>query len=266
MIADGAPSSSPVETATTVKHGEAAVVVDGPFNEAKEVIGGFSVIDVPDMDAAIALTKTWPHARVPGREPSRSGRWSRTTASSSDPRATTCCARARLREESGRLVAALYRRFGDFDVAEEAVQGAVVEALASWRRDGTPDRPGAWLATAAQRNAMDLLRSRGRRERTTQLLAEAPPREQATAYRPPTTGSRCCSPAATRRSRRRPGCRSPCARSSVSPRRRSRARSSSTSRRSPSGSSAPSARSSRPASTYACPTDLERAAAATSWR
>ncbi len=74
-------------------------------------------------------------------------------------------------------MAALYRRFGDFDVAEEAVQGAVVEALASWRRDGTPDRPGAWLATAAQRNAMDLLRSRGRRERATQLLAETPPRE-----------------------------------------------------------------------------------------
>ena len=83
-----------------------------------------------------------------------------------------------IREESGRLVAALYRRFGDFDVAEEAVQGAVVEALASWRRDGTPDRPGAWLATAAQRNAMDLLRSRGRRERATQLLAETPPRER----------------------------------------------------------------------------------------
>ena len=77
-----------------------------------------------------------------------------------------------IREESGRLVATLYRRFGDFDVAEEAVQGAVVEALAVWRRDGTPDRPGAWLSTAAQRNAMDLLRARGRRERATQRLVE----------------------------------------------------------------------------------------------
>jgi len=75
---------------------------------------------------------------------------------------------ATLREESGRLVAALYRRFGDFDVAEEAVQGAVVEALTAWRRDGTPERPGAWLTTAAQRNALDLIRARGRR----QALAE----------------------------------------------------------------------------------------------
>ncbi len=77
-----------------------------------------------------------------------------------------------IREESGRLVAALYRRHGDFDVAEEAVQGAVMEALTVWRRDGTPDRPGAWLTTAAQRNALDLFRSRGRRDRATGRLAE----------------------------------------------------------------------------------------------
>ncbi|HEU0287985.1 MAG TPA: YciI family protein [Nocardioidaceae bacterium] len=54
----------PVETATTVKSG--GLVVDGPFNEAKEVVGGFSVIDVPDMDAAVALAKTWPSLELPG--------------------------------------------------------------------------------------------------------------------------------------------------------------------------------------------------------
>ena len=36
------------------------VVVDGPFSEAKEVIGGFSVIDVPDLDAALAMARSWP--------------------------------------------------------------------------------------------------------------------------------------------------------------------------------------------------------------
>jgi hypothetical protein len=41
-------------------------VVDGPFNEAKEIVGGFSVIDVPDMDAAVALVKTWPSLELPG--------------------------------------------------------------------------------------------------------------------------------------------------------------------------------------------------------
>ena len=64
LITDSGAELQPVETATTVKHG--GVVVDGPFNEAKEVIGGFSVIDVADMDAAIALAKTWPHLEFPG--------------------------------------------------------------------------------------------------------------------------------------------------------------------------------------------------------
>jgi len=66
-IADGGAELLGIETATTVKHGDdGPVVVDGPFNEAKEVIGGFSIIDVPDMDAAVALTKSWPSLQFPG--------------------------------------------------------------------------------------------------------------------------------------------------------------------------------------------------------
>jgi hypothetical protein len=66
-IADSGAELHPVSTATTVKHGDdGPVVVDGPFNEAKEVIGGFSVIEVPDMDAAIAMAKTWPPLELPG--------------------------------------------------------------------------------------------------------------------------------------------------------------------------------------------------------
>ncbi len=64
VFADSGAELQSVETATTVKHG--GVVVDGPFNEAKEIVGGFSVIDVPDMDAAIALVKTWPQLTFPG--------------------------------------------------------------------------------------------------------------------------------------------------------------------------------------------------------
>ena len=56
-----------IETATSLKFADGGpVVVDGPFNEAKEVIGGFSVIEVPDMDAAIAVTRTWPLLELPG--------------------------------------------------------------------------------------------------------------------------------------------------------------------------------------------------------
>ena len=66
-IADGGAELMPIDTATTAKYGEnGPVVVDGPFSEAKEVIGGFSIIDVPDMDAAIALVKTWPMLARPG--------------------------------------------------------------------------------------------------------------------------------------------------------------------------------------------------------
>ena len=42
------------------------MVVDGPFSEAKENIGGFSIVDVPDLDAAIAMAKEWPSLSFPG--------------------------------------------------------------------------------------------------------------------------------------------------------------------------------------------------------
>jgi hypothetical protein len=49
------------DTATTVtfKSGK-PIVTDGPFIEAKEVIGGFAVVDVKDLDEALALAKSWP--------------------------------------------------------------------------------------------------------------------------------------------------------------------------------------------------------------
>lgn len=60
-IANGGAELQPVSTATTVRGtGDRAAVVDGPFIEAKEVIGGFTVVDVPDLDAAIAMARTWP--------------------------------------------------------------------------------------------------------------------------------------------------------------------------------------------------------------
>ena len=78
-----------------------------------------------------------------------------------------------LREEAGPLVARLARRYRDFDLAEEAVQSAVVEALTTWRRDGPPDNPAAWLQVAAQRNALDGVR-RSTRQRALAARAPAP--------------------------------------------------------------------------------------------
>lgn len=50
------------ETATTVRRDLAGnvTVTDGPFLEAKEVVGGYAVIDVADLDEAIALASQWP--------------------------------------------------------------------------------------------------------------------------------------------------------------------------------------------------------------
>jgi RNA polymerase sigma-70 factor, ECF subfamily len=62
------------------------------------------------------------------------------------------------REESGRTVATLIRVFGDFDIAEEAVQEAFVVALERWPRDGVPANPGAWITATARNRAIDRLR------------------------------------------------------------------------------------------------------------
>ena len=76
-----------------------------------------------------------------------------------------------VRNETGHLVATLHRILGDLDVAEEAVAEAVVEALKTWRRNGIPDRPGAWLLTAARHNALDRLRRESRYRDKLQVLA-----------------------------------------------------------------------------------------------
>jgi RNA polymerase sigma-70 factor (ECF subfamily) len=62
------------------------------------------------------------------------------------------------RNEWGRVVAALIRSTGDWDLAEECTQDAFARALERWQRDGVPSRPGAWLTTTARNRALDRLR------------------------------------------------------------------------------------------------------------
>ena len=68
------------------------------------------------------------------------------------------------REEHGRVVASLTRRFGDLDVAEDATSEALLVALERWPVDGTPPNPGGWLTTTATRKALDRLRREQQRE------------------------------------------------------------------------------------------------------
>ena len=76
------------------------------------------------------------------------------------------------REEAGRLTAALVRSLGDFDLAEECVQDALVAALEHWPRTGIPDNPGAWLMTAARRRGIDRLRREKRYQEKLALLEQ----------------------------------------------------------------------------------------------
>ncbi len=68
------------------------------------------------------------------------------------------------REEHGRVVAGLVRRFGDIDLAEDAAQEAYVEAARRWPTAGLPPNPGAWLATTARNRAIDRLRRESTRD------------------------------------------------------------------------------------------------------
>lgn len=62
------------------------------------------------------------------------------------------------RAEHGRVVAALARRFGDLDLAEDATGEALLVAAERWPTDGVPPNPGAWLTTVAGNKALDRLR------------------------------------------------------------------------------------------------------------
>jgi RNA polymerase sigma-70 factor (ECF subfamily) len=74
------------------------------------------------------------------------------------------------REEHGRVLAALISQFGDFTLAEDALQDALVNALERWEIDGVPRNPGAWLTTVARRRAIDRLRRAATLERKAIIL------------------------------------------------------------------------------------------------
>src|SRR5919206_1906712 len=68
------------------------------------------------------------------------------------------------REEYGRLIASLVRRFGDIDIAEEAAGEALLAAVEKWPVDGVPPNPGGWLTTTAGNRAIDRLRREKQRD------------------------------------------------------------------------------------------------------
>jgi RNA polymerase sigma factor (sigma-70 family) len=71
-----------------------------------------------------------------------------------------------LRQLAPEVLGALVRRYGHFDLAEDAVQEALMAGSRQWPSEGVPDSPRGWLITVAARRLVDLLRSeQARRER-----------------------------------------------------------------------------------------------------
>ncbi|MEJ7630383.1 MAG: sigma-70 family RNA polymerase sigma factor [Nocardioidaceae bacterium] len=76
------------------------------------------------------------------------------------------------------VLAALVRRYGDFDAAEDAVQEALLAAARQWPTDGVPDSPRGWLITVASRRMVDQWRSDRARASREQLVAQHTSREE----------------------------------------------------------------------------------------
>jgi RNA polymerase sigma-70 factor (ECF subfamily) len=76
------------------------------------------------------------------------------------------------REEWGAIVAALARRTGDLQAAEDATAEAFAAAAQAWQRDGVPPNPGGWLTVTASRKAIDQLRRNRATAVDPQLLSE----------------------------------------------------------------------------------------------
>jgi len=83
------------------------------------------------------------------------------------------------RSEWGRIVAALIRQLGDFELAEDAAQEAFAAALSQWRVQGVPPTPRAWLLVTARHKGIDAIR---RREKLREILDRQPVESPADEY------------------------------------------------------------------------------------
>src|SRR3954471_20952133 len=190
--------------------GPGRTVIDGPFAETRELVAGFWLWEVKDMDEAVAWVKRCPNP-MPGpseieirplyemadlREhltPEVTEIHDRTREKLSgncDCRPRPACLpygcgrqggmtagethqaiEAIFRMERARLIAGLARIMRNVDLAEELAQDALVIALSEWPRTGVPANPGAWLMTAAKRRAIDAIRRDKMRARKHEEIA-----------------------------------------------------------------------------------------------
>jgi RNA polymerase sigma factor (sigma-70 family) len=89
-----------------------------------------------------------------------------------------------LRLHAPQVLGALVRRYGHFDLAEDAVQEALLAAAQQWPKGGVPDNPRGWLIRVGARRLTDLLRSEEARHRREETAGRLAPRDAFTAPPP----------------------------------------------------------------------------------
>jgi RNA polymerase sigma factor (sigma-70 family) len=78
-----------------------------------------------------------------------------------------------IRELAPQVLGTLVRRHGDFDASEDAVQEALLAAIAQWPSQGVPRNPRGWLVTVAHRRMIEVWRSESARRRREEAAARA---------------------------------------------------------------------------------------------
>jgi RNA polymerase sigma factor (sigma-70 family) len=79
-----------------------------------------------------------------------------------------------LRDCAPRVLAALVRRYGDFEACEDAVQEALIAAAGQWPQNGVPEQPRNWLITVASRRRVEALRNETARRRREEAVRHDP--------------------------------------------------------------------------------------------
>ena len=103
------------------------------------------------------------------------------------------------RECAPHVLAALVRRYGDFDTCEDALQEALLAAARQWPEEGVPDNPRGWLVTVASRRLVDRWRAdRARTERERAVRSVPDPGPASDRDDSLTLLLLCCHPSLTR--------------------------------------------------------------------